>query len=145
MSLQGQEYARFFSPLESEVVQKKEEVRKSLVIDLKKLSRISKLTLRKNSTRRIVSLTHVNQQDSTAHKFKQPVTGAPLPPKPFYGGKKKMTKELACTTFSKIILKDVKLCFKIWLEKVYAKKDHREAFNLLALKKNKDLCNSLRK
>lgn len=51
-------------------VERKEEVRKSLVIDLKKLPRISKLTLRKNSTRRIVSISHANTPDSTARKFK---------------------------------------------------------------------------
>ena len=56
--------------METETVEKKEKVRKSLVIDLKKLPKISKLTLRKNSTRRIVSVTNVKQPDSTARKLK---------------------------------------------------------------------------
>jgi hypothetical protein len=56
--------------LETETEEKKEEVRKSLVIDLKKLPKILKLTLRKNSKRRIVSVTNVKHLDSTARKLK---------------------------------------------------------------------------
>jgi hypothetical protein len=47
-----------------------------------------------------------------------------------------MTRELAFTTFNNIALKDVKKCFTRWHEKVYAKKEHSEAFNLLVLKTN---------